>query len=296
MSSPSTSFHPPHLPHRRGVVGAERPLSHQSGAITALKPLHRRNTQQIIVVLHGGSQRGPGIFHKQVACHTAALAGADVVHDLLHRLFFQVCIGVHRNEMFCAHPLQSAVERVGLSFFAAAEILQPAAAAIGIGLLQQNLPSGAVGGSVVHHQQPDAAPVPLVQHRPDGPGDLFFLVVGAHDHRDAFGGIGILPHLSVQQVRKEHAAHQKTGQQGDAPDDTPHIPGGPHCGQLAGPENCEPERHCQPQKAKNIRKHKFGFQANTSSLGSIYAPKKISVQACRPDLCLQKCVRRAFSS
>ena len=55
-----------HLPHRRGIVGAERPLGHQSGAITALESLHRRNTQQIIVVLHGGSQRGPGIFYKAV--------------------------------------------------------------------------------------------------------------------------------------------------------------------------------------------------------------------------------------
>lgn len=130
-----------------------------------------------------------------------------MVHNPLHRVFLQPGVRIHREKMADAHPTEPQIQRIRLARLAAIQIphrpilRRKACHSLNPGLC-------AVGGGIVHRQNADAPAVVLAQQRLNDAGDAFLLVVGAQNDRGILIGFRIFPHPSVQQIGKEHGAHQ----------------------------------------------------------------------------------------
>ena len=132
-----------------------------------------------------------------------------------------------------------------------------------------NLAFGTVGGGIVHRQNADAPGILLTEQRLNGSGDVPFLIVGAQDDGGVLAGLRILPPPSVQQIGKEHGAHQIARQKGDADDHRPHIDRRQHLYRFLDPGERQPDRKRQPQHAEPHGQDEFSVHPNPSFFDSL---------------------------
>jgi hypothetical protein len=229
--------------HRLGPVEAEGSLGDQGALVQPLHPLHRRDPQEVVPLLHADPEVVAAVAdqHRPGDGLHIGWGGQQPRHQLANRSGVQHGVGVEGDDQLGPDGRQASVEGVAL---AGTRLADAADGMAGGGAERLGHGPGPVGRAVVDHEDLDGARVVLAGDKGDRLLDPVGLVAGGDEHRHRDGRMGqAQPRLAVQQQADRQERDQPAWEVGDQRDDHDRWDDRDRRGQLPDPRQRQPDGH-----------------------------------------------------